>query len=282
MRTFTTVLFLLATLAGPEVRAQQYCMLPGRTSYSTAQPGITSFKLNTINRTSAGVEQSLNNPPIVETNDSTKLVRGKTYTITISHSKDAVNFPTARNNVRVWIDYNHNFDFNDAGETVVSKDFEAPGTTTATFTVPANAPLGATMLRATAKMSSDAGHTIPTSCDDPEDPIGYHGEMEDYKVTIVQFPSEVEDINNTPVISVYPNPVANKINIALNTIESKSLSVAVYDITGKQIANLLDEKVQSSLTYSFSLRDYAIPAGVYFINVNSGGASFHQKVIKVD
>src|SRR5258708_4843381 len=134
MKTFTIVLFLSITVLALQVHAQQYCMLPGRTSYGPNQPGITTFKLNTINRVSGNVEESLTAPPIIVTNDSTTLARGKTYTVTIIHSKDAVSFPTARNNVRVWIDYNKNFDFNDAGETVISKDFEAPGTTTATFT----------------------------------------------------------------------------------------------------------------------------------------------------
>lgn len=278
MKTSTILSFMLAMGLAISAHAQ-YCMLPGRTPYAAEQPGITTFKLNNINRVSGNIEGGMSAPPVVVTTDSTTLARGKTYTVTIIHSKDPVNFPTARNNIRVWIDYNSNFSFTDANETVISKDFETPGTTTATFTVPANAPLGITRLRATAKMSSDAGHSLPTPCDDPADGLGYHGEIEDYKVKIVQFPSGVEDMNyDTPVCSVYPNPATSDINLSLSNNQHKPLSASLYDVTGKLVANLLDEPVQSASMYHFDLGGYT--SGVYFVKLTSGGTSFYQKIVK--
>jgi hypothetical protein len=161
----------------------QYCMLPGRTPYSPAQPGITNFKLNTINRTSSNSESP--NTVVVTTGLSTTVTAGQTYTISISHSEDAALFPGARNNLRVWVDYNNNFSYTDAGETVLSVDLQPPATTyTATFVVPLSVPAGTLSLRATAKMSADAGHILPSPCDSPADPLGYHGEMEDYKLVV--------------------------------------------------------------------------------------------------
>jgi hypothetical protein len=177
----TTILAL--TLAGAAPMAAQYCMLTGQTPYSTLQPGITSFKLHTINRTSSNSESS--SAVVVTTGQSATLNAGQTYTISISHSEDTQFFPGARNNLRVWIDYNNNFSYLDAGETVLSVDLQTPATTySATFTVPSSAPAGTVMLRATAKMSSDAGHSLPTPCNNPADPLGYHGEMEDYLIDI--------------------------------------------------------------------------------------------------
>src|SRR5690606_39064161 len=184
MKTFTHLLLVATALCSPAAHAQ-YCMLPGRTVYSNEQPGITNFKLRAIDRTSSNVEGLLSAPSLVVTTDSTVLERGKTYVVTITHSKDNIIFPNARNNIRVWLDYNQNTDFADADETVITADFITAGIYTDSFTVPANAKLGITRLRATAKMSSDAGHTIPTPCDEPKDPLDYHGEMEDYTVTIV-------------------------------------------------------------------------------------------------
>jgi len=109
----------------------------------------------------------------------------KQYTISITHTRDAVIFPDARNNIRVWIDYNNNGTLDDAGETVVSFDQQTFGTTTGSFTVPTTATLGNTRMRVTIKMSDDAGHTLPTPCDNPPDPLGYHGEFEDYTVNII-------------------------------------------------------------------------------------------------
>jgi hypothetical protein len=256
-------------------------MLPGRTIYSGDQPGITNFKLNTINRTSGHVEKPLNMPSVVVTTDSTTLTRGQTYTVTITHSEDAVIFPGARNNIRVWIDYNKNSSWEDAGETVVTADLKPSGVFTATFTVPSNAPLGTTWLRATAKMSADAGHTLPTSCDVPADPLDYHGEMEDYKVKIVA-PTSISETSGDPLAAVFPNPVCNSITVSLKENNHQSLRMELFDITGKMACRLLDDEEQSAVNYSFKLNDYAIPAGIYFLKVSSGTQVTHQKIIKTN
>jgi hypothetical protein len=177
--TLTLICFLLITGRS----YSQYCMLPGETPYSSLQPGITNFKLNTINRNSSNSESA--SSVVVTTGLSTTLTAGQTYTISISHSEDSQFFPGARNNLRVWVDYNNNFSYTDPGETVLSVDLQAPASTyTATFIIPSTIPAGTLSLRATAKMSSDAGHTLPTPCDVPADPLGYHGEMEDYSLVI--------------------------------------------------------------------------------------------------
>lgn len=279
MKTFTQTILLATTLFTTNAEAQ-YCMLPGRTPYDSDQPGITEFKLNTIDRTSSNVENT--SAVVVETGDSTVLLQGHTYTVSITHSKDINLFPDARNNIRVWIDYNGNKDFTDANETVITKDYDSAGTFTASFTVPATAPLGATRLRATAKMSSDAGHTIPTPCDNPADPIGYHGEMEDYVVTI-KAPTAVNGINiSASTFSIAPNPASTDITISFTSIENNPLSINLYDITGKLLGNLLTESKQSSSNYKFNIAAYTQNAGMYFIKVLSGNEVSYQKLIKMN
>jgi hypothetical protein len=278
MRTFTSFSLLLL-LSGSAAFAQQYCMLPGRTSYSSQQPGITKFKLNTIDRLSLPVEGPLNVPSVNFTGDTTYLTRGQTYTVTIEHSKDPVNFPTTSNNIRVWIDYNMNFSFTDATETVISKDFEPSGTTTATFTVPVNAPLGITRLRATAKMSSDAGHTIPTPCDEPKDPLDYHGEMEDY-IVVIKAPTGIEQVNNYNLqASIYPNPVNNDFTVTLDS-KAQGIAIDLYDVTGKKTATLYAGNGSHDNTYHFNINNYTSFPGVYFVKITAGEYSTFEKIIK--
>ncbi len=275
MRTSTIFLSVISVFLASASQAQ-YCLLPGRTSYSMDQPGITNFKLNTINRTSSNVENALTSPPITVTTDTTTLMRGQTYTVSITHSVDAVIFPTARNNIRVWIDYNKDMDFTDAGETIITYDLDTPGTVyMATFTVPMTAPLGYTRLRATAKMSADAGHTLPTSCDSPADPLDYHGEMEDYTVKIAD-PTFVGAVNERNTVAVYPNPTSGKVTVEFN----EPIGLALYDMTGKQLTNLADNKALSPFT--FDLNDQALPQGIYFLQIKSGDAVSYQKILKVD
>jgi hypothetical protein len=182
MKKNISIFLLLFLLAGSN--KAQYCMLPGQMPYASLQPGITNFSLNTINRTSGNSESFTT--VVVVTGLSTTLTAGQTYTISITHSEDYLNFPGARNNLRVWIDYNNNFSFLDAGETVLQANLLPPATTfTAAFTIPQSTPAGTLTLRATAKMSSDAGHITPSPCNSPNDPLGYHGEMEDYKLIVL-------------------------------------------------------------------------------------------------
>jgi len=279
MKTFTPALLLSIVLFATSAHAQ-YCMLPGRTPYAPQQPGITEFKLNTIDRTSANVESM--STVVVETGDSTVLLQGHSYTVTIKHSEDAVNFPGTRNNIRVWIDYNKNQDFTDANETVISSDFQTPGTFTASFTVPTTAPLGSTRLRATAKMSSDAGHIIPSPCDNPQDPIGYHGEMEDYVVRIASATAVNETTLNTNNITIFPNPTSSDITISCSQVTNKPMKIELFDMTGKMISNLLNTNAQSSASYHFNLNNYASGSGIYLIKVSSDTYSLYRKIIKID
>ncbi|MCB0698874.1 MAG: T9SS type A sorting domain-containing protein [Chitinophagaceae bacterium] len=274
------LLIVLTISLTPTLKAQ-YCMIPGRTIYSSNQPGITNFKLNTIDRTSSNVEKPLSQPSIVVTTDTTTLERGKTYVVQLTHSKDAVIFPTARNNVRIWLDYDQNEDFTGTGETVVTKDFIAAGTYVDSFTVPMNAKLGVTRLRATAKMSSDAGHTIPTPCDEPADPIDYHGEMEDYFVKIVP-PAGIDDMKASMLdVTIHPNPTSNDVTIELEN-KNKPLTVQLYDIAGKQVADIINEEKQSSNSYTFKMNSFVQQTGIYFIKVSSGEKVSFLKIVKTN
>jgi hypothetical protein len=279
MKTFTRF-FIIPIMLFASAAQAQYCMLPGRTPYSTDQPGITNFKLNTINRTSSNVESMT--AVVVETGDTTSLLRGHTYTVTITHTRDAVIFPDVRNNIRVWIDYNSNHSFDDAGETVITSDYDTFGVFTHNFTVPTTAPIGTTRLRATVKMSSDGGHTLPTSCDSPADPIGYHGEMEDYVVKILAT-TEINEINAAvKPATVYPNPISDQFTIAFDAINNEPVSVDMYDVSGKLIGVLLNEPFQTASIYQFDINNYTSARGMYLLKITSGGFTSYQKVIKVD
>ena len=74
----------------------------------------------------------------------------------------------------IWIDYNHNNDFTDAGEEVVTLYTDFSGLLSFNFTVPSSAPLGTTRMR------------VIMSHDNPPTPCGVYprGETEDYTVVI--------------------------------------------------------------------------------------------------
>jgi hypothetical protein len=174
-------------VSGQMLAAQSWCAVTTAKPYSGLMPGITSVAIGSMHRTSASVESPANS--YVLTGDSLTLTAGQWYTLKISHTRDSVNFPRAGNSIRVWIDYDKDGSFSGAKELAVTGDALAPGESIFSFTVPRNtAAVTATRMRITAKMAAHTGHSEPTPCDDPKDPIGYHGEIEDYVVNVLPAP----------------------------------------------------------------------------------------------
>jgi hypothetical protein len=118
------------------------------------------------------------------TNVSTPLTQGQTVN---GYLSGLVPYPEYENYC-IWIDYNHDNDFTDAGEQVVNKYSDFTGWVAVNFTVPANAPLGPTRMRVT--MSS--GNT-PSPCG-----VYARGETEDYTIIInqIQVPNCSDGIQN--------------------------------------------------------------------------------------
>lgn len=167
--------------------AQSWCAITTAKPYSTRMPGITSISVGTLRRASASVENPENS--YVLTGDSLTLTAGSWYTFSITHTRDSVSFPNAGNSIRVWIDYDKDGSFAGPKELVVSGDALSPGQSTFSFAVPRTATaVTGTRMRVTAKMAAHTSHSTPTPCDDPRDPIGYHGEIEDYIVNILPAP----------------------------------------------------------------------------------------------
>jgi hypothetical protein len=275
--SITALLFLILGSA----TAQSYCMLPGRTPYSYLQPGIRKFSLNKVTRNSANVESF--SSVVVTTNMLDSLVETDVYTVTIIHNEDSINFPGGHNNICVFIDYNADYDFNDPGERVINAKLVTPGIFTGTFMVPVGVQEGVTGMRVTAKMSEDVGHTAITACDNPADPLGYHGEIEDYWVDIYHKPQNTtgvtehrETIINT---SVYPNPAKGKLTLSFFSKTNGEISADLFDLAGKKISCLADKKSITVGNTDLQLPVEGIDSGIYFIRLQSGNSVSHHKVV---
>jgi hypothetical protein len=234
----------------------QWCVPTTAIPYDADMPGITHFVLNTIDRASADLEHYPNNS-YVNTGMSTDLHPGQTYSVSITFTIDATICPDM--NLRVWIDYNGDYQLDDAGETVISANNQLPGTYTGSFTVPANSPLISTRLRVTAKMSPNGGHTLPTPCDSPPDPFGYHGEIEDYDVNI----TSTTGIENQTANSFSAFASEGNIHFVFNKNISHE-NISLVDLQGKTVANILnDETINSGTKLNFDYSALGILAGIY-------------------
>ncbi len=128
---------------------------------------ISRVQLETIDNTSGAEASGYND----FTGISTNLAKGGDYTISVTPTWAGTVY---NEGYGVWIDYNQNGDFTDAGEQVVNQAATQTTPVSITFTVPTGAKDGNTRMRVSMKYNG-----TPTSCESFE-----YGEVEDYTVII--------------------------------------------------------------------------------------------------
>ncbi|MEW7289314.1 S8 family serine peptidase [Aquimarina sp. 2304DJ70-9] len=151
------------TFATPEFQLV-YCASNGQ---SVADEYIGRVQLETIDNATGAGAGGYND----FTSIATSLAKGSDYTISVTPTWTGTQY---NEGYGVWIDYNQDGDFTDAGEQVVT---QAPTQTTpvsGTFTIPTGAKDGNTRMRVSMKYNG-----APTSCESFQ-----YGEVEDYTVTI--------------------------------------------------------------------------------------------------
>ncbi|WP_372935967.1 reprolysin-like metallopeptidase [Seonamhaeicola sp.] len=146
------------------------CTSIANTEYLTS---TTLVQFNTINQVS-GKPSGYSN----YTSISTDVNRNISYDLTVNVNTDG-NFTT---NTKVWIDWNQNCSFDDAGEEYNLGDATnvangATANSPFTITVPADAITGNTTMRVSTKFKDDG---LVTSCEN-----GFDGEVEDYTLNIL-------------------------------------------------------------------------------------------------
>ncbi|MDU0369825.1 M4 family metallopeptidase [Hymenobacter endophyticus] len=243
---------------------------PTTVTYCTSKGGNVAYewidyvKLGTIARTSAADAGYYNG-----TASSTSIAAGSSQTISFSAGFASTAYTEYW---KIFIDYNQDGDFADAGETVVSGSSASTGTLTGTFTVPSTAKSGATRLRV---VMSDASAT--TSCNSYS-----YGETEDYTVNItggtLAFDGVAGITGGTALgnsvekaISVFPNPASEVLNIALAS-KAPVVSATVTDLRGARVVGARFENGQLNVA--------GLAKGIYLLTVSDGQKSFHERFVK--
>ena len=86
---------------------------------------------------------------------------------------------------------------------------------------------------------------------------------------------DTETLQN--VITVYPNPTSEIININLpDRILNQSVEVKIYDVNGREIKTT--SKSVENTNFSINVNSY--PVGVYLIRIHNGNEKWSQMFIK--
>jgi hypothetical protein len=191
-------------------------------------------------------------------NLSANLVKGQSYPVSVTPVLSwAGNLPNVY--CSVWIDFNKNNVFDD-NELVLGKNNQNPFTQT--FTVPADAVVGATRMRVSVKSGGQ-----PTACETFD-----KGEVEDYTINIAdaaQTPTASGKVSNKSLgFEIFPNPTMDKAEINLKNFAAKKVTLFVSDAAGKVV---LTQTIDNVAVTSYSLPIQALNAGTYFVTIQANG-----------
>jgi chitodextrinase len=222
-----------------------YCTSQGN---NVADEKIGKVVFNTINNTSTGGTGYTNFTAI-----STNVSRGTAYTITITPQWTSTVYTEG---YAVFIDYNQDGDFTDAGETVWTKATSKTTPVSGSITIPATAALGSTRMRVSMKYNG-----TPTACE-----TFTYGQVEDYTVIIGASAKQSDAL----AISVYPNPVKGDVlNISISDVKSNY-----------RIVNLLGQLMATGSTENGTIPVSAIKAGTYLLEVTANGQTAVKRFIR--
>ncbi|WP_422089873.1 GEVED domain-containing protein [Tenacibaculum ovolyticum] len=170
----------------------------------------------------------------------------------------------------VWIDYNRDGDFTDAGEQVTTGNSSSTTNRITDVVIPSTATLGQTRMRVSMKYN-----TAPTSC---EANLG-DGEVEDYTVNIIATPvvavaavsGETIKSQESLDLKAYPNPSVDFVKVKL---ASKSANMTY------KIVNTIGSVVQSGYLDSSRINVSDLKTGMYILEVNDGQKVLTTKLLK--
>jgi hypothetical protein len=240
-----------------------YCVSRGNNS---SQEWIKRFRLGTIDRTSGSDGGYYDGTAL-----STTLIKGST---------NSVYFQAGRLGTprifywRIWIDYNKNGSFLDAGEQIVSGYSSSINLLYSNFKVPSSAATGSTRLRISMKYGG-----YPTSCE-----TFASGEVEDYTVNIQSsggLSGEGENLrnNNLQWLDISPNPFEDVTFIKFGSESSQKVRI--------EFSNMMGQKVKSAEIISipgenyFEMETGSLPIGHYIVYLISGDQTIQKKMIKM-
>jgi len=251
-----------------------YCASRGT---STSREFINRVLLGSINNTSGNNSGYAN-----FTNLATSVTKGTSYSITITPGWSGSKRSEA---YRVWVDYNRDGDFADAGEQVVSVNKTSTSPITRTFTIPSTATAGATRMRVSMKYNAS-----PTSCE-----TFSAGEVEDYTLNIVNVAGqdytgpavaelssafsveEFTDFSAEEMIeeenafswNVYPNPATGSLlNIAFEGAAPQKLKV--YNVMGQ---------LALSAPFTEAIDISSLSSGTYVIELTYEGSTSTKRFV---
>ncbi|MCW3122309.1 MAG: C-terminal target protein [Flavipsychrobacter sp.] len=244
-----------------------YCIANGNNN----NEWIDYIKLGSISRTS-GRESG----GYINTGLSTNLARNGTYTITFSAGFSST---VRREYWDVYIDYNRDGDFTDAGEHEVSVNKTGAGNYTASFTVPSTATLSSTRMRVIMnRLNNNVACGTFTNAEVEDYNInisGGTGEQKSIATSDIVFNKAGQDYGESKV-AVTPNPFSDQVKISLNEMSLKQTNITLRNAIGMAVY----QQTVGKGVRQHTINTARLPGGVYYLVIENDEMKQVIKLVK--
>lgn len=257
------VIFVLVSLFTlNEAKSQSYCIPPK--FKSGPYTGIVGVRLNQIDNNTGYNSGYIYYKSIT----SPKLSKAYPHPITV---KIKNTLGTLQNTV-VWIDWNQDKDFKDPDEEVIFwKKHNPDNPVKHDIEVPATAKNGVTRMRVYTDMSEEEGHISPRPCGykNSSNPIGQHGEIEDYQVEVVTT-SSISSANDQKRLSYISYNTTGHPMLRLNIVQKTMVKITLYNYIGKKVETLKNQYFVAG-DHEINVHQHTrdLPYGLYFLNISA-------------
>lgn len=199
---------------------------------------------------------------------------GQSYSLTIYPAWAG---RTYNEGYRVWIDYNGDGDFADAGELVFSQSRTKNSPVGGTVSIPSGAISGTTRMRVSMKYNKE-----PDSCESFS-----YGEVEDYTVNISttagtrtssQTVEPVADrASEAVLLSLYPNPAKDQVWVEAELQENEAALLRIFDSSGKTVYQ--QQFVGGDQNRRLEVNTSKLAAGIYQLTIRTADKQLRSRFV---
>ncbi len=253
----------------------QYCSPPSYLSGPfTAITNVTTGGINHDTGTSEGYAD-------YSASQSATMAQGATVPFDFEHYYDPslVSSFDGAVELRVWIDWNQDMDFDDGGEECVNTQVDYSGSdytnSSHSISVPLAATLGNTRMRVYEDMLLVDGHALPDPCGYSSG-IGQHGECHDYTVNVTAAGAGFAENDLVSNLNIFPNPATSDLTVQFTMSKYESATISLHNLMGSVVLSS-SEKVNGTLTKTVDVS--SLSQGVYLLNISTSEGTITKKVV---
>lgn len=176
---------------------------------------------------------------------------------------------------RVWIDFNNNNVFTDAGEQVLSASSGSTGLLSANISIPAGAATAKVRMRVSMRYGG-----YPTSCQ-----TFAYGEVEDYSINIKAAgslidPSGTGTVSDLESVNISPNPFGQSLQVSFYSALEQNVDLTIMDPLGRSVSKEILRAFEGNNIYT--LNTSHLHSATYYIKLVGASKQHTRKLIKLE